>query len=475
VRLLQLFSFFVVTSAAVAQITAIRNVAIIDVVSGTSRRGNIVIAGSRIVAAGPAARIPAKARIINGTGKFVLPGLWDMHVHLWESEPMFDLYTAHGITGIRDMGSDYERTRKWAKQALAGTGPRVITPGAPVDGPASEAAKFAVMRAGGPEEGRRAADFLDDRGADFIKVLSTLSRDAYMALAQRARVRRAIFAGHVPESVSISEAIDAHQRSMEHLFGIALACSSEEAELRQKRSDAIARKDSNAIREVRERTYKTFSDAKCGDLLRRMARFGVWQVPTLTLRQRLALIGLDQLVAQPAIRSVPKAIRAGWKDPRVIYAGAPPNGRTSESETSSGDGIGTTDPGPETLERFRADYEFHRNLVYLMRGYGVDLLAGTDTGDDFVIPGAALHQELALLVEAGLTAPEALRTATINPARYLNLELTHGTIARGKIADLVVLDSDPLADIRNTQRIRAVVVRGKVLDRKRLDVMLAPR
>jgi hypothetical protein len=448
-----LLILFAVTSASLAQTLAIRNASVVDVTSGKAARGNVVITGSKITAVGPAARIPRHAKVISGTGKFVIPGLWDMHVHLWESEPMFNLYTAYGVTGIRDMGSEYNRTRGWARQALAGTGPKVFTSGSPVDGVNSEAAKFPVIRVITPNDGRRAADSLDTAGADFIKVLSTVPRDAYFALAQRARVRRAIFAGHVPESVSVMEAIDSRQKSMEHLFGVALACSSEEDDLRKLRRDAIAHKDNEALREIRRRTYATFSEDKATELFGRMARYGVWQVPTLTLRRRLSLIGVEQLAENPQAKCVPKAVRADWKDP-------------------AGDLKEVT---AETLERLRADYEFHTKLVGIMRRCNVDILAGTDTGDPYVIPGAALHDELSLLVEAGFSSGEALRTATLNPARYFNLEAVYGTIGRGKSADLVILDADPLADIRNTRRIRAVIVRGKLLDRKRLDTMLAPR
>jgi hypothetical protein len=439
--------------AAIAQTTAIRNITIVEVNTGTSKRGNIVVKASRIMAAGPSARIPPKAKIIDGKGKFAIPGLWDMHVHLWESEPMFDLYTAHGVTGIRDMGSMYKRTRTWAKTALAGTGPRVFTGGAPVDGMLSDEAKYPVVRAAGPVDGRRAADSLDTEGVDFISVLSTLPRDAYLALAQRARVRRAVFSGNVPESVSVAEAVDSRQRSMEHLFGIALACSSEEAALRDRHAEAIVRKDSAAIREIRDRTYETFSESKAVELFRRMARYGVFQAPTLTFRRRLALIGLDQLADDSRARSVPKTVRQTWIDPRLALKDVP----------------------SETLERLQADYDFHRRIVGLMNRYGVELLAGTETGDAFVVPGAALHDELALLVDAGLTPAEALRAATTNAARYFNLELTHGSISPKKTADLVILDADPLADIRNTRRIRAVMVRGKLLDWKRLDAMVASR
>jgi imidazolonepropionase-like amidohydrolase len=406
-------------AAGFAQTTAIRNVTVIDVIRGEARRAHVIIAGPKITAVGLAARIPSRAKIIEGRGKFVIPGLWDMHVHLYESGSMWNLYTAHGITGVRDMGSVFERTRLRAKQALAGTGPRVFTSGSPVDGPGSESTKFPVLRVAGPEDGRRAADSLDTQGVDFLNVLSSLSRDAYFALAQRARVRRAIFAGNVPETVSIIEAIDARQRSIEHLFGIALACSSEEQELRERGAEAVAHNDTERIRAVRERTYKTFSEIKAVDLFNRMARYGVWQTPTLTLRKR---------------------------------------------DVSTG-----------SLPRFHADYDIHRRIVKLMASNGVGILAGTDTGAANVIPGAALHDELALLVEAGLSETEALRAATLNAARFFNLEASSGTVDRGKAADLVILDANPLVDIRNTRRIRAVIVRGKLIERKRLDVMLSRR
>src|SRR5688572_700570 len=193
-----------------------------------------------------------------------------MHVHLTKSDAMSGLYTAYGVTGVRDMGSEYERTRRSAKQALAGSGPRIFTCSSPVDGPGSESASFPILHVGSPEDGRRAADSLDTQGVDFLKVLSTVSRDAYFALAQRARVRRAIFAGHVPESVSVTEAIDARQRSMEHLFGIALACSSEEEDLRERRAKAIAHNNTEEIRKVRERTHETFNEVKAVELFKRM-------------------------------------------------------------------------------------------------------------------------------------------------------------------------------------------------------------
>ena len=352
---------------------------------------------------------PGKARpgAINGTGKYLIPGLWDMHVHLWDKKPAFGSYLANGVLGVRDMGSDFARTRAWRADVAAGRliGPRILTPGSPVDGLGPENPKMLVVRAGSPEQARRSVDALDGQGSDFIEVLSTLSPDAYFALAQRARVIRAVFAGHVPDSVTVLQAIDARQRSMEHLFGIALACSSEEKELREARSLAIDKDDKVELARIRARTYETFNESRATELFQKMVRYDVWQTPTLILRRRIS----------------------------------------------------------------PTDYEFHTRLVALMQRNGVSLLAGTDTGEEGVRAGEALHEELESLVQAGLTPAQALRTAITNPARYFGIEAHSGSIAQGRRADLVLLDANPLENISNTRKIAAVIVQGRPIDRKQLE------
>jgi imidazolonepropionase-like amidohydrolase len=391
------------------------------------------------------------AGTIDGSGKYLIPGLWDMHVHLWEKRPMLGMYVANGVLGVRDMGSDLARTRRWRAEVEGGgaIGPRIYTPGTPMNGPSQPNAKMPVLTVTSADQARQSVDALDKQGVDFIKVLSSLSRDAYFSLAQRARVIRAIFAGHVPESVTVSQAVDARQKSMEHLFGIALACSSEEHELREARLVADQSNDAAALAKIRVRTYQTFSESRATDLFKRMARFEVWQTPTLTLRKRLSLVGLEELVRE-GTKFAPADVRATWADPLADLKKAT----------------------PEQLERFRHDYEFHAKIVALMQRSGVGLLAGTDTGDDYVLPGFAVHGELELMVRAGLTPAQALRTATINPARYFGIEAQTGSIAAGKRADLVLLNANPLEDIRNTRRIAQVVVRGRILDRRRLDAMV---
>ena len=440
------FLFLVAVGAAFGQSLIIRNVTVVDA-NGARPKSTVYVSGGRIV--GSAAR---GAKTIEGKGKFLIPALWDMHVHLWDREHMAGLYVAAGVLGVRDMGSDLKRTRPLQADIKAGraAGPLIYTSGAPVDGPGSGITQSPVIIATTPEDGRRATDVTDEALADFVKVLSRMPYDAYIAMAQRARVRRIPFAGHLPEAVPVSEALDARQKSMEHLFGIALGCTPLETTLREQRAQAIANKDYAALREVRERTYATFSAGIANELFRRMARLSVWQTPTLTLRKRLSFMDLDRLAESEDIKYVPETVRSGWTDPR------------EEAKKAT----------PEQMADFREDYEFHSKLVGHMRNAGVGLLAGTDTGDAYVVPGFSLHDELALLVEAGLSPAEALASTTVQPARYFNIEATHGTVERGKIANLVLLDADPMADIRNTRRISAVIHQGRVLDRKCLDTLL---
>lgn len=390
-----------------SQTIVVRNVTLIDMV-GTVRRPHttVVITDGKISAAGEAIRTPAGAQVIDGSGKYLIPGLWDMHVHLRETNPALSAYVAHGITGIRDMGSPFQRTKKLREEIAAGKriGPRIYTSGSPLEGSVETAEKLPLLRIATPEQARNAVETLNGDGVDFITVLSSVGRDQYESLAQHARVRRIPFAGNVPEDVPVDAAIDLRQRSMEHLSGVVLACSPLDLTLRPQRIKALLERNAVGVALADRRAADTFSETVAARLFRRMALFEVAQCPTLSTLERTAL----QL-----------------------------------------------------------------KIVRLMSDAGVLLLAGTDTGENNGVPGAALHNELALLVSAGLTPLQALRTATVNPARYFGNEATYGTIARGKVADLVLLSADPLADIRNTKKIVGVILRGRYLDRKRLDALAA--
>ncbi len=399
---------------------AIQDVSIVDVETASVHpHMTVVITGENITmvrAAGATQlkELPASTRIVNGAGKFLIPGLWDMHVHLWYRENQLPVFLAFGVTGVQDMGSDFDRTMAWRHDIDSGKaiGPHIVTPGSPVDGQPSDDAKLPVLRATTPADARQAFDRLWNMDVDFIKVLSGLSRDAYFALAEQCRHWNVRLEGHIPTSITAWEAIEAHQASLEHLFGVMKSVSTDEEAVR-------------------------FFD-QC-------ERRGVRISPTLVLWQRMAHVADEHLANDPRLKYVPASIRKSWPPLKDDEDGA----------------------------AFRKQIEGIYRLARIATRTQVQVLAGTDTGDPYTIPGATLHDELEQLVAAGLSPHQALAAATIAPARFLEYDDSMGTIEPSKVADLVLLDANPLIDIRNTRKIAAVFSRGKYYSRRRLDEILA--
>jgi hypothetical protein len=338
------------------------------------------------------------------------------------------------------MGSDLARTLRWrtAAESAKAVGPHILTSGPAVDGRPPLDGKLPVVVVETPEDGRRAFDRLDRQGADFIKILSGVPRDAYIALAERARKWRLPFTGHLPSGITAWEAIDARQASMEHLFGLFVACSSKESDIR-------ARKVPQA------HVLDTFDEQKARVLFRKSALMQTRQVPTLTLWERMAYVGTAQRLREPRLRQVPAVIRAAWPKPAEEL-------KNADSEETAA---------------LRRQLELAFRMVKLMRECGVEIMAGTDTGDPYTIPGVTLHRELELLVKAGLTPIEALQSATIVPARFLGWDQSVGLLKAGMVADIVLLDADPLADIRNVSRVSGVAIRGRYLSQAWIASTLA--
>jgi imidazolonepropionase-like amidohydrolase len=290
---------------------------------------------------------------------------------------------------------------------------------------------------------------LKKRGADFIKVYSKLPRDAYLAIADEAKKEGLVFAGHVPEAVSAVEASDAGQKSFEHFYGIFVACSNDEENLRKEEVDAMKAFDNVEARALMRRTWDkaidNYSEAKAKALYAHLAKNGTWQDPTLTVLRAVASLDDEKFTSDPRVKYMPAYIRSGWK-PAVT---------------------------PEASASMKRVYRQSISVATAMHRAGVPFLAGTDVTNPYCFPGFSLHDELALLVdECKFTPLEALACATCNPARFLGMEKDLGTVTKGKLADLVLLDANPLDDIKNTQKIAAVVAGGKLITKAELQKML---
>lgn len=408
----------------------IRDVTLVDVVAGTLRpHMTVVVVGTRITDVGPATgiRAPRGARVIEGSGRFLIPGLWDMHSHsLWSAEAMQSFlprYVAHGVTGIRDMGGRMSFLAAYRDSLRRGDPPwpRVIAAGEVIDGPEPVQADISIA-VSDAASATAAVDSLARGGADFIKVYTMLPREAYDAVLVAARRAGLAVAGHVPAAVTPEEATRGGQRSIEHLRDeIEPFCSPRDP-------DACAR------------LAETFRTAR------------TWQVPTLLVLRHKAYFDDTALTADPRLRQLPASLRQEW---------------LAERE-------GKLRRGSAYAASKRARYADEQWLVGFLARAQVPLLAGTDAGVAFSYPGSGLHEELALLVDAGLSPLEALRAATLAPAEYLAARDSMGTIAPGQVADLVLLRSDPLTRIGATREVEAVVLRGRVLERRALDLLDPP-
>jgi imidazolonepropionase-like amidohydrolase len=450
-----------------AQSVAVEHVTVIDATGRAAQPDRtVVVDGDRIVAVVPAkkAHVPKNAEIVDGAGKFLIPGLWDMHVHgASDARAPWShlLFIANGVVGVRDMAGPLDAHAWRAAQASnPDPSPDLYLASPIIDGPNPVWPDSLV--ANDEAQGREEVDQQQQRGADFIKVYSRLSRNVYFAIADEANKRGIPFEGHVPELVTAAEASSAGQRSIEHLTRVADACSKDasaiDAELQRyttafRTPDATLAQKIDAGRNIirlNSRTVASFDEATAQSLFALFVKNGTWQCPTLTLLR--AQIDDPLPADDPRLGYLSKDVRAKWD--AGYYRNLPAGPRAA------------------MVALTKAEFEESKRIVGLMYRAGVPLLAGTDAMNPECFPGFSIHDELALLVDAGLTPLAALQAATRNPAQFMGQFDRRGTIEAGKIADLVLLDADPLADIHNTRAVRAVVLSGKLYRREALDAML---
>lgn len=427
----------------------------------------VLIKGNRIVAVTPAARtrLASSVRIIDGTRKFVIPGLWDMHVHMTGSgNPLqveMPLFVAHDVTGVRVMGADrpspvptltpgLDLHRGWQARIAAGTltGPRLLALASwVVNGPAGITDSMpAFYRARTPDEGRQLARYFKERGFDFIKVYNGVSRAGYLGLAGEARALGLPFGGHEPASLSAIELSNAGQKSIEHSRIFLFNCFAGADSMRKGEL-----KVSQTI--LRRRMVDEYDPRTCAEVFHAFARNGTYITPTHVTRRMDAFAGDSGYRNDARMKYIPLQVQTGW----LMDA----NGMVASDSSAAG-------------RRSFMDF-YRKGLALTNDAYraGVPVMLGTDAGDSFVFPGSSVHDELGEFVKAGLTPAEALRAATLSGAVYLGQTADFGSVQTGRFADLVLLDANPLDDIGNTRRIHAVVMNGRTFTRAALDSMLA--
>src|SRR5712691_656358 len=432
------------------ELLVLSNVTVVNVRTGTLvPEQTVILERNRIASVGPSksAKYPRNAPSVNCRGLFLIPGLWDMHVHLvfgdWfpgAQEISLPLFVANGVTGVRDMGSELNIVQDWRNEIEAGqlVGPRILTSGPMLDGPKPRFPSSVTIAT--PEDAHRAVADLKRRGADFIKLQSLIPRDAVFAIAEEARKHEIPFEGHVPDSVRASEMSQSGMKSFEHLIGIFEGSSAAEDDfLKGNKTEG--------------RFLATYDAARAASLAAMLAKNQTWQCPTLVWERGGNLIDVTDFGKDTRAKYVPALWKTKtWKKFRYEII----------------QGYGTDDL--PTRKKF-LDKELE--VVGMLYKTGVRFLAGTDTpAGVYVFPGFSLHEELQRFGAAGFTPLEALQTATINPARFFGLENHLGAIEKGRLADLVLLSANPLEDIANTQKIAGVVVNGRYFNRAELDQML---
>ena len=453
----------------VTQGTVIDNITVINTRDGSSRPGMTLVLSQgrieRMLPTQPLRPLTAASGVtrVDGSGQYVVPGYLDMHTHAMpapgQANSHWPVLLAHGITGVREMSgspAQIERARQLNADSRAGRvdAPEVLQ--MPADLVAGNPPVAAVVAMVGQHKAA---------GADFIKLINA-NREATLALIDEAGRQGLGVAGHLPIAISAVDASQAGMRAIEHLgagMGILLDCAADEAAIRRSMlSGGAARPpfpptfvlSPTLYRAVEAPLYQrlldSFDAAKCQTVTQGLARQQTWQVPTLLRLKSMATSSDAQWRNDPNLAYVDKTTRALWQSLADQYARQVPAAAAAT---------------------FRVHFAANQQLTGLMLAQGVKLLAGSDLGGIWIVPGASLHQEFAELAEAGLSPLQVLQSSTLNGAEFLGRQASMGTVEEGKNADLVLLEANPLADVANLGKISAVVLQGRYLPKTALEAM----
>jgi imidazolonepropionase-like amidohydrolase len=438
--------------SAVSAISAIKDVTVVDAF-GARRQQTVLVKGDRILDVGERISIPYGSTTIDGRGRYLIPGLADMHSHnvgIDDTDP--ELYVVNGVTTTRQMSAD-AGVRAWRTAIEAGQriGPHWTVGSRILDGSPSlwdglDADGSIHLAVADPGQARAAVRQEQAAGAEFIKTYTRLTRDSFLAIADESHRAGIPFLGHIPDFVEATEAIDAGLRTVEHLFEFWYDLSTQEQRIRRDVTQVpIGPGDYNGwfnrMHPYEYEAARTLDPRKADRLFERLVRNGTWVTPTLTVHWT---------------SDTPQDIDP--HDPRYRYFSADVLGYWQWAL----DNIYLAGRSAEQTAQRRELFQRRLRLCAAMAEAGVPLLTGTDLGTTYLMPGFSLHDELALLVKAGLSPLRAIAGATYEPARYEGRR-DKGVVRRGAVADLVLLDADPLRDIRNTTRINSVLTHGRLI------------
>lgn len=454
------------------QIILIENTTAIDAINGISENIDILVADDRILKVSSERKnfkLKGKVTTIDGRGKYVIPGLWDAHVHLSYNENIghevfFPLSIAHGVTYLRDTGGHLDKLRE--ARALAESNPQA--PDLYVSGPLLDGQRrvYDGSSTGFPDisvglatqkAARDYVDYLAEQGVSFVKAYEMLPPDIFAAIGEQAKTHGLPVAMHIPLSMTAEEAVAAGADDMQHLRNIEFSCAGNTGELAQMRKVKIASETiilPNKLRsqmhtEQRALALSNQSEETCASLLKLLAKEDVYQTPTLTISRFFTRRLFKDDMFRRTFDYMPSDVAKGWHSRSARLKDFP----TSDASTAYDDWI------MQTLPK--------------MAEAGVPIMAGTDAPIGFLTPGASLHEEIIMLVDAGLSPIAAIGAATYEPARFLGLEAGQGSIAPKMKADLILLNANPLTDIQNIKQIETVIKNGIIIDRKALDILLS--
>ena len=449
---------------------AIKNVNIIDAQKGLQAHKTVFLKGNRIIkiTGSEAPTISSPTKLIDGTNKYLIPGLWDAHVHLSfikELTPaMFRLFLAHGITSIRDTGGqlplvlpEREKARKDPKNT-----PRVMIAGPLLDGVptvydgSTPFNPHLGIGAGSVEQAAKNADEMIAAKVDLLKAYEMLTPEAFQTIINKGKNAGLPITGHVPLSMDVVEASALGMSSMEHLRNLEFACSKDWKELLIKRQQMLFEGKEEIGSTLRrnihtaQRTHAVQNQdpQRRTVVLQQLAKNETWQIPTMSIMMAGAERFITREDWKASFNLLPTPVKNKWKTDLEQYAAT---------------------PVPDATKAY-ANWFFE--MIGHLKAAKVPIMAGTDCPIFFLTPGYSLHEELALLVKGGLSPLEAIEAATLKPAQYFNIDQELGLIQEGFLADLVLLDANPLEDIRNTIKINAVIREGKLHDRVALDAIL---